>query len=91
MASNEVPSFKEIWDAVPQSAAPRTLDAAIAFLDQIDGAIDLDDAQLKVYDVLACLVHELRELNRALKTEIAGNAAGDSQPERGEVQNDKGN
>ena len=57
MTENTVPSFKEIWDSTPKSATPRTLDAAIAFLNQLDGAIDLDDAQLKVYDVLASLIY----------------------------------
>lgn len=79
MASNEVPSFKEIWDAVPGSTAPRTLDAAIEFLNQVD-AIDIDNAGINVFEILAVLVHELRELNtnlKSLKTEIAGNAAGE--------------
>ena len=49
MTETAVPSFKKIRDSIPGSTAPRTLDAAIEFLDQLDGAIDLDDVGLKVY------------------------------------------
>ena len=52
MTETNVPNFHEIWNSVPELTAPRTLDAAIEFLNQIDHAIDLDDAKLEVYDVL---------------------------------------
>ena len=80
MTETAVPSFKKIRDSIPGSTAPRTLDAAIEFLDQLDGAIDLDDVGLKVYEALAAVIFELRKLNtslKTLKTELAGNDAGE--------------
>lgn len=76
-----MPSFKAVWDSVPQSSAPRTLDAAIAFLDQLDDAVDrwAEDPNISVWEALDALVHELHELGthlKTLKTEIDGNAAG---------------
>ena len=62
-----VPSFQKIWKDVPESTTPRTLDAAIAFLNQLDDAIDLDDAGINVWGVLTDLIRELKELERNLK------------------------